>query len=412
MQFQALRDLDLRSYQVDSSHHFGDGVFHLDARVDLDEVPLARIGIHQKLDRARVVIAGRARQAHGGIGQSGAQGRIERHRRRHFHHFLMAALHRAVAFMEVQNVAVAVAQNLYFDVAGAAHEAFQEDRIVAESRSSFAAGLLEAPGEIGLPVHHPHAAPAAAESRLDDEREPDLAGDFLRLLGIAHRLLGAGHHRNAGFFRQAPRRSLVAEQFQQFRAGAYKSDAGTIAGARQRRVLGKKAIAGMDGIDALFLRQFHDAFDIQVGLHRALALADEIRFVGLESMQGQAVFLRVDSHRAQPQLVGCAQNANRDFAAIESKKLVHMVGPRRQSRSAGQFTRIAKAKLPTKMLASWLWQAEAPAPLSACYANACSMSAMMSSTASIPTESRTRLSRMPTRSRCFGARSRCELMAG
>ena len=124
-------------------------MFHLDARVNLDEVPLARIGVHQELHRAGVVIAGGACQTHRGVGQSGAQRRIERNRGRHLHHFLMAALHRTVPLVQVQNVAVAIAQDLHLDVAGAAYEAFHEDGVVAECRSGFAARLLQAPGEIG-----------------------------------------------------------------------------------------------------------------------------------------------------------------------------------------------------------------------------------------------------------------------
>ena len=163
---------------------------------------------------------------------------------------------------------------------------------------------------------------------------------FSACLGLRTGCSGARHHRNAGFFRQPARRGFVAQQLQQFRAGANKRDPGAVAGARQRRVLGKKAITRMDGIDALFLGQIHDAIDIQVSLHRPLALADQIRLVGLETMQGQAVFLRVDSHRAQPQFVGRAQNTNRDFAAIECQKLVHWAGPA-DTRSAGQVMRIA-----------------------------------------------------------------------
>ena len=93
MQPETLRHLDLRPHQVDPGHHFGDRMFHLDARVDLDEKPLARIGIHQELHRAGVIVAGRARQTHRGIGQGAAQRRIERNRGRHFHHLLMTALH-------------------------------------------------------------------------------------------------------------------------------------------------------------------------------------------------------------------------------------------------------------------------------------------------------------------------------
>jgi hypothetical protein len=57
--------------------------------------------------------------------------------------------------------------------------------------------------------------------------------------------------------------------------------------------------------------------DIQIGFHWSLALADQVRFVGLEAMQREAVFLRVDRNRAQPQFIGCTQNADGDFAAIE-----------------------------------------------------------------------------------------------
>ncbi len=141
-----------------------------------------------------------------------------------------------------------------------------------KAAAGFAAGLLQLAGELGGLIHHAHAASAAAEGRLDDQREADFGGDLLRLLRVGHRLLGAGNHRNAGALGQAARRGLVAQQFEQLRAGADEGDAGALAGARQRRILGEKAVAGMDRIDALFLGQRDDAFHIEVGLHRALAL--------------------------------------------------------------------------------------------------------------------------------------------
>ena len=42
---------------VDAGDHFGDGVLDLDARIDLDEVELARVGIDQELDGAGVLVA-------------------------------------------------------------------------------------------------------------------------------------------------------------------------------------------------------------------------------------------------------------------------------------------------------------------------------------------------------------------
>jgi hypothetical protein len=92
-----------------------------------------------------------------------------------------------------------------------------------------------------------------------------------------------------------------------------------LAGRRQGGILGEKAVPRMDRVHFFFARQRDDPLDLEVGFHRSLALADQVSFIGLEAMQRQAVFLRIDSHRAQAQLVGRAQNANGDFAAIECK---------------------------------------------------------------------------------------------
>ena len=86
----------------------------------------------------------------------------------------MAALHGTVALVQVQDVAVPVAQDLHFDVLGAADVALEEDRAVAERRPGLLARLVDAGVEVLGPVHHAHAAAAAAERGLDDQRETDL----------------------------------------------------------------------------------------------------------------------------------------------------------------------------------------------------------------------------------------------
>ena len=72
----------------------------------------------------------------------------------------------------------------------------------------------------------------------------------------------------------------------------------------------------MDRVHAFFLRQRHDAVHIQVGFHRSFAFADQIRFIGLEAMQCEAVFLRIDGDGAQTEFVGGAQYADGNLAAI------------------------------------------------------------------------------------------------
>ena len=79
----------------------------------------------------------------------------------------------------------------------------------------------------------------------------------------------------------------------------------------------------MDRVHFLLAGQANDALHVQVGFYRAFAFADQVGFVGLEAVQGQSVFLGIDGHGAQPQFIGRAQDANRDFAAIQSKQFFH-----------------------------------------------------------------------------------------
>ena len=49
-------DADLRAHQIDARHHLGDGMLHLDAGIDFNEVEIA-LFIHQEFDRSRVAVA-------------------------------------------------------------------------------------------------------------------------------------------------------------------------------------------------------------------------------------------------------------------------------------------------------------------------------------------------------------------
>ncbi len=60
---KAVEDVDLRLDDVDAGHLLGDGVLDLDARIDLDEVEFAGVGILQELDRAGADIGGVARRS-------------------------------------------------------------------------------------------------------------------------------------------------------------------------------------------------------------------------------------------------------------------------------------------------------------------------------------------------------------
>ena len=60
----------------------------------------------------------------------------------------------------------------------------------------------------------------------------------------------------------------------------------------------------MNAIDAVCLGERHDPLDVEIRADRLTWLADEISLVGLETMEREAVFVRIDGHRADAELVG------------------------------------------------------------------------------------------------------------
>ena len=62
------RDPDLQGDEVDAGAELGDGMLHLDAAVDLDEVGVA-LGVDEELQRAQVLVAGRRDGPNGPLGQ-------------------------------------------------------------------------------------------------------------------------------------------------------------------------------------------------------------------------------------------------------------------------------------------------------------------------------------------------------
>jgi hypothetical protein len=106
-------------------------VLHLQAGVDLEKVE-PPVLIYQELDGARVDVSRRPGDAQGGVPHYLAQPRIGRRRRRFLNDFLVAALQAALAFAQLNNVALRIGQDLHFDVAGSFEQFFHDEGAIAE----------------------------------------------------------------------------------------------------------------------------------------------------------------------------------------------------------------------------------------------------------------------------------------
>ncbi len=232
----ALGDKDLRADDVETGDDLGHRVLDLHARIHLDEKPLLALLVVEKLDGPGIVVADALGQLDGGLAEAVAHLVGQADRGGDFNDLLVAALDGAVPLVQVQDVAVLVADDLHLDVLGLGDVALQKDLRVAKGDLGLVLGFLQQRDKLLRVADDAHAAPAAAMGGLDNQGEPDLLGGFHRLLGIADRVGCAGQGGDADFFRRAAGLDLVAHHLQQLGAGPDEGDAGVLTGSGEGRV--------------------------------------------------------------------------------------------------------------------------------------------------------------------------------
>ncbi len=233
-------------------------------------------------------------------------------------HLLVAPLDRAVALVEVQDVALLVGEDLDLHVPGLDDELFEIDVAVAEGGLGLGLGRIERRPQADVVVDDPHAAAAAAGDGLDDDRVADLVGELHRLGLVGDGAFGARDDGDLGLAGDLAGLDLVAQQPHGLDAGADEADAAVAADLREVGVLGEEPVAGVDRIDVGDLRGADDPGDVQVALV-AVGRPDADRLVGQPQVGGVAVRLRVDGDRLNPQLVAGANDAKGDLTAIGDK---------------------------------------------------------------------------------------------
>ena len=156
----ALGNLDLLADEIHPADHFRHRMFDLEPGIHLDEVELAVLV--EEFDRSCAAIA------HVGhcLGDTPADfgtlfGRDDRGRGL-LDHLLVAALDRTIALAQVDGRAIAVTENLKFDMAGVAEIFLHVDGVVAKGRLGLRRRLHHQALELVFVGHHFHASTTSA----------------------------------------------------------------------------------------------------------------------------------------------------------------------------------------------------------------------------------------------------------
>lgn len=115
-QRRVLRHQQLCLDQVDAGYLLGDRVFHLNSRIDFDEVELVRVGVDQELDRTCGGVLHLATDCECSPAHCLSDVRVELQRGSNLDYLLMPPLHRTISLEQVHERTVPVAKQLHLDM--------------------------------------------------------------------------------------------------------------------------------------------------------------------------------------------------------------------------------------------------------------------------------------------------------
>ena len=242
----------------------------------------------------------------------------------------MAPLNRAFTFVQVDDVALRIAQHLDFDVPWLDHELFDEDPVIAEAVARLVAARGESLEGFLVVVRHTQALAAAAGRRLDHHRVSDLPGD---LDGAFCRFDGGIPARNGvdlGLVRQLLGGDLVAHRRDRIVLGPDEDDALFLDLAREGFVLRQEAVARVHRFGAGLLARRDDAVDLQITVAAGCA-TDVHRLVGQFDMARFLVGIGIHRDGQDAHLLRGLDDAARDLAAVGDQDFFEHVLLKNQS---------------------------------------------------------------------------------
>ena len=301
-QWLAGGDAQLLADEVDARREFGDRVFDLEARVGFEKEEFARVFVEEELDGAGRAVGECPGQAQSGLSHGFAQGDIDPGRRRLLDDLLVAPLDRALAFAQVDEVAVGVAEHLDLDVPRPPDIALEKDPVVAEAALGLPAGGRQRFVEVGRRFDDAHALAPAARRRFHQQR----VADAVRRSGVVR----TGQGRHLGFFGQGPGGDLVAHLFDGLGRRPHPRQTRGDHLCSEGRVLREEPVARVDGAGPGGPGGCEDRAAVEV------AGLESHGFVGIAHEGGTGVGVDVDRHAADAHVVGAADDAARDLSAI------------------------------------------------------------------------------------------------
>ena len=176
----------------------------------------------------------------------------------------MAPLHRALAFAEIDKVAVLVAKHLDLDVSRLLNQLLDIDFMISESAQRLTLPCGERRCQFIAAIDAPHPFTATAGDSLQHHGIANALGELLRLGDGREGAYRTGNERQAGTSGCLPSPRLRSHDLHRTGRRANELYPRFATGFRELRVLRKKPIARVDRISTASLRDLEKAIDVQI----------------------------------------------------------------------------------------------------------------------------------------------------
>ena len=311
-------------HQVHAVNLFGDAVLYLQAGIHFQKIKGVAVLVENEFHGAGVTVADCFHQCFGGglqfaanrVGQVGCGG--------FFQHFLVATLGGTVALAEGDRVALAITENLHFDMAGTGDIFFDKNAIVGKVVGAQSAHGIPGLVQAGGAFTDLHADAATTGGTFQHHRVADLVCRCQGRLLVGEKV-GTGEKGNAGVFRQSTSGMFQAEGVHLLRCRADEGYAAGFAALHKIRVLTEKPIARVHRLDAVLFHQGKQGILIQIGV-AGTAFTQTVSLVGLCHMQGIPVRFGIDGHGGNAEIFQGGNHTGGNGAAVGNQHFVEHDG--------------------------------------------------------------------------------------
>ena len=310
----------LRPDQIHTGDLLGDGMFHLQAGVHLEEIKV--FARKQKLDRARVDVPNGLCGRDGGAGHPLTNGRGDRRTRGFFDHLLVPPLQCAITFKQVHGLPVRVGHDLHFDVPRPLNQAFDVDRAVGKRTGRFARRGRNGLVRFTLGAHNAHTLAATTGRRFQQGRVTDAAHGGPHHVELLRRRCLPGHHGHPGSRYGLARRRLGSHRRNHPRRRPDKCQAGGLTAGGKRGVFGEEAVARVHRIGTGPSRRREQRIDLEITL-RGGRRSEQDCVIGRHHMGRAGIRFGVHRDRLNGHLATRTNDAHRNLAAVGNQHFLN-----------------------------------------------------------------------------------------